>query len=295
MTQSDTMSPAAKVEQLVRLLDVRELDTNLYTGERLPGGTGRVFGGEIIAQALMAATRTVAPDRIAHSLHAYFLRGGSEDHPTEYRVARDFDGKSFSTRRVTVMQQDEVILNLAASFQVHEDGLEHQEPMPDVPPPESLKSDAELRLDYVKDLPEAIRERFMRQGFVDFRPMSPRHWMSSVAGPAEQQSWFRLIAPIGDDPIIHRAVLAYISDMQLLGTCAIPHGLSWMRGELMSASLDHAVWIHDDFRVDDWLLMTSTSPISKRGRGLNHGKIYSRDGRLVASVAQEGLIRKRRV
>lgn len=295
MTQTRTRTPAELVDRLVRLLDVRETETDTYIGERLDGGTGRVFGGEIIAQALMAATRTVEPDRIAHSLHAYFVRGGSEDHPTEYRVARDFDGRSFSTRRVTVIQQDEVILNFAASFQCFEDGLEHQEPMPDVPPPESLKSDTELRLDYVKSLPAAMQERFLRQGFVDFRPMSPRHWMSAVAGPAEQKSWFRLIAPIGDDPVIHRAILAYISDMQLLGTCAMPHGLSWMRGELMSASLDHAVWLHDDFRVDDWLLFTSESPISKRGRGLNHAKIYARDGRLVASVAQEGLIRKRRV
>jgi acyl-CoA thioesterase II len=291
---NDATSPAALVANLVRLLDVQEHSADLFVGGRAPGGQGRVFGGEIIAQALMAATRTVDTDRICHSLHAYFIRGGSEHHPTEYRVSRDFDGRSFSTRRVTAVQQGEVILNFAASFQVREEGLHHQDVMPDVPPPEGLKSDAELRRDYVDSVPEAFRERFVRPQVVDFRPLSPRHWTNDTPQPARQQSWFRVAAPVGDDPLIHRAILAYISDMQLLGTCALPHGLSWMRGELMSASLDHALWLHDDFRVDDWLLFTSTSPISLGGRGLNHAQIWSRDGRLIASVAQEGLIRKRR-
>ena len=283
------------VDQLVRLLDVQDHSADLFIGQRMPGGEGRVFGGEIIAQALMAATRTVGPDRVAHSLHAYFIRGGSENHPTEYRVSRDFDGRSFSTRRVTAIQQGEVILNFAASFQCPEEGLQHQDVMPDVPPPEDLKSDAELRIEYADKVPDTFRDRFLRPHVVDFRPLSPRHWTNDTPQPAQQQSWFKIAAPLKDDPLLHRAILAYISDMQLLGTCALPHGLSWMRGELMSASLDHALWLHDDFRVDDWLLFTSTSPISRAGRGLNHAQIWSRDGRLVASVAQEGLIRKRRV
>ncbi len=294
MTTSREKDLQARIDQLVGLLDVQELATDRYVGGRLPGGVGRVFGGEIIAQALMAATRTVDPARTVHSLHAYFIRGGSEDHPTDYQVARDSDGRSFSTRRVTAIQQGEVILNFAASFQVAEEGLEHQDDMPVVPPPETLKSDDELRLDYVNELPEAMRERFLRPSFVDFRPLHPRHWMNHDVQAPHQTSWFRLVASPGDDPVIHRAILAYISDMQLLGTCALPHGLSWMRGELMSASLDHAIWIHDDFRIDDWLLFDAVSPISKGSRGLNHAQIWSQDGRLVASVAQEGLIRKRR-
>ncbi len=287
-------TPQGLVDQLVCLLDVQEHSADLFVGGRMPGGTGRVFGGEIIAQALMAATRTVAAERACHSLHAYFIRGGSENHPTEYRGSLDIDGRSFSTRRVTVVQQGEVILNLAASFQVREVGLEHQDIMPDVPPPEGLKSDADLRVEYAEHVPEQFKKHFLRPQVIDFRPLSPRHWTSDAPAPARQQSWFKLAAPIGDDPLIHRAILAYISDMQLLGTCALPHGLSWMRGELMSASLDHALWLHDDFRVDEWLLFTSTSPISRAGRGLNHAQIWSQDGRLIASVAQEGLIRKRR-
>jgi acyl-CoA thioesterase II len=295
MTLDLDMTPQSLVDGLVRLLDVQEHSADLYVGGRVAGRQGRVFGGEIIAQALMAAARTVDPHRACHSLHAYFIRGGSENHPTEYRVSRDFDGRSFSTRRVTAVQQGEVILNLAASFQVQEDGLEHQDVMPDVPPPEGLKSDAELRVEYAENVPEQFKKNFLRPQVVDFRPLSPRHWTSDAPAPARQQSWFKLAAPVEDDPLIHRAILAYISDMQLLGTCALPHGLSWMRGELMSASLDHALWLHDDFRVDDWLLFTSTSPVSRAGRGLNHAQIWSRDGRLVASVAQEGLIRKRRI
>ena len=295
MTSSREKDPQARIHQLVGLLDVQEDAPDRFIGYRLPGGEGRIFGGEIIAQALMAATRTVDPARAAHSLHAYFIRGGSEDHPTEYQVARDSDGRSFSTRRVTAIQQGEVILNFAASFQTPEQGLEHQDEMPDVPPPEALKSDDELRLEYVNGLPEAMRERFLRPSFVDFRPLHPRHWMNHDVQAPHQTSWLRLVASPGDDPVIHRAILAYISDMQLLGTCALPHGLSWMRGELMSASLDHAIWIHDDFRIDDWLLFDAVSPIAQGSRGLNHAKIWSRDGRLVASVAQEGLIRKRRV
>lgn len=294
MTDATTLSPAQRVEQLVALLDVQEHSPDHFVGGRKVGGSGRVFGGEVIAQALMAATKTVAPDRVVHSLHTYFIRGGSEDHPTEYNVARDFDGRSFSTRRVTAIQCGEVILNFAASFQRPEVGLEHQDPMPEAPPPEQLQSESELRAAFIDQVPEAMRAHFLQPGVVEFRPVSPRHWGTREPGIPFQQSWFRLVAPLGDDPLKHRAMLAYISDMQLLGTCAIPHGLSWMRGEINSASLDHAIWFHDDCRVDDWILFTSNSPITRGGRGLNYATMHSRDGRLIASVAQEGLIRKRR-
>jgi acyl-CoA thioesterase II len=295
MTIEQATNPTALVAQLIDLLNLRGSDEqDVYIGHRRPGGVGRVFGGEIIAQALMAATATVESDRTVHSLHAYFIRGGSEDHPTEYRIARDFDGRSFSTRRVTAIQQGEIILNFAASFQRHEDGLEHQDPMRDVPAPETLRSEVELRADYLHLIPEAMRDRFDRPRGIEFRPVTPRNLMTAGAQPAFQQSWFKLVAPIADDPLLHRGMLAYISDMQLLGTSILPHGLSWVRGEISSASLDHSVWFHDDFRVDDWLLFTATSPISKGGRGLNLGQIHSRDGRLVASLAQEGLVRRTR-
>jgi acyl-CoA thioesterase II len=294
MSEARAATPEALVAQLVTLIDVQEETPDLFHGRRQPGGVGRVFGGQIIAQALMAATKTVEPDKIAHSLHAYFIRGGSEETTTDYQVMRDFDGRSFSTRRVSAIQNGEIILNLAASFQRFEDGLVHRDPMPDVPLPEGLKSEAELRARHIDMIPEAMREMFLRPRAIEFRPVIQEPADQAIAQPALYEAWFKLVAPIADDPLLHRAIFAYISDMHLLGTCTMPHPLSWMKQEISSASLDHSVWLHDDFRVDDWLLMRSTSPVTNRGRGLNHAQFFTRDGRLVASAAQEGLIRKRR-
>ena len=292
----DSKSPAQLVSELIDLLNVRPSEApDSYLGPRKIGGVGRVFGGQIIAQALVAAARTVDPDKQIHSLHAYFLRGGSEDHEAEYRVTRDFDGRSFSTRRVAAIQQDEIILNFAASFQRREDGLSHQDPMPDAPPPESLRSEAELKAEMADRVSDPVRAVFMRERAIEFRPTSPQTWFNESPNRPFQQAWVRIPAPLGDDPMLHRAMLAWASDMALLGTCIRPHGLSWLRGEVNSASLDHALWFHDNFRADDWLLYTATSPWSGAGRGLNHGSFHSRDGRLVASVSQEGMIRKRRV
>ncbi len=289
-----TTDPRELVARLAKLLAVQEHSPDHFVGGRKIGGEGRVFGGEIIAQALMAAAGTIAPDRVVHSLHAYFIRGGSENHPTEYNVARDFDGRTFSTRRVTAIQLGEVILNFAASFQRPEQGLEHQDPMPDAPPPESLKSETELRQAYLHLIPEHLHKRLMTLGAVEYRPVNPQLDMGSTPRPAAHQTWVRLASPGPKDPLLHRAMLAYASDMHLLGTCSLPHGLSWMRNEIVSASLDHAVWFHEDVDMNDWLLYTMTSPWSKGSRGLNHGTFHNRDGRLIASVAQEGLIRKRR-
>lgn len=278
---------------LVTLLDVEEIDTDLYRGARMPGGVGRVFGGQVIAQALQAAQRS-AEGKSAHSLHAYFMRAGDEQRPIIYRVVRDFDGKSFATRRVIAMQGGQPILNMAASFQVEEEGLRHQDAMPDVPPPEDLKSDAELRAEIADDVPEKFQRFFRdRQSPIDLRPVLPRNWFEPVKGPPAQQVWFRLTAPIGDDPALHRAVLSYASDMSLLGTCTLPHAVNWTTQNLQSASLDHAVWLHEPFRADEWLLYVTDSPWAGHARGFNRGKIFSRDGRLVASCAQEGLIRLR--
>jgi acyl-CoA thioesterase-2 len=285
-------SPQALVDGLTRLLTVAPMGEDRFVGKRQPGGVGRVFGGEVIAQALMAATAAVDPDRLAHSLHAYFLRGGSEESDIFYRVERDFDGGSFSTRRVIAEQDGRPILNLAASFHRLEPGLSHQDDMPRVPPPDDLTSETELRRAVLDKVPERFRRHMTRPRPIEFRPVEARHWMNNEKRAPLTHSWFRTVAPLGDDPVLHRAVLAYVSDMTLLGTCALPHGLSWMTGELQSASLDHAIWLHDDFRCDEWMLYVTDSPWAGRGRGFNRGRVYAQDGRLVANVAQEGLIRK---
>lgn len=286
-------SPERLVDGLVRLLSVEPQGEDLYLGHRRKGGIGRVFGGEVIAQALCAAEATVDADRHAHSLHAYFLRGGSEEHPSEYQVWRDFDGGSFSNRRVVASQQGRPILNLTASFQKHEDGLHHVDAeMPDIPPPEELEPEVEVRRRFAEQARPEMRHFFLQPRPVEMRAVEGRHWMNPQPAPPRSHSWFRTIAPLPDDPHIHRAVLAYASDMSLLGTCALPHGLSWARGEMRSASLDHTVWFHEPFRADEWLLYATDSPWSGNGRGFNRGRIFTRDGRLVASVAQEGMIRR---
>ncbi|MEZ0497754.1 acyl-CoA thioesterase [Sphingomonas sp. IW22] len=286
-------TPDALVAELTTLLDVETIDTDLYRGSRQPGGVGRVFGGQVIAQALQAAQRSIDDDKVAHSLHAYFMRPGSEDHPIVYRVVRDFEGRSFANRRVIAMQRGQPILNMIASFQRPESGLTHQRPMPDVPAPETLRSESELRDEIQAQVPEKLRRFFLRARPIEIRPVDPREWFAPAPREPVQHSWFRVVAPLPDDPALHRAMLAYASDMTLLGTCMLPHGVSWMTGSVQTASLDHAVWLHEPFRADEWLLYTTDSPWSGHARGLNHGRIYTRDGRLVASCAQEGLIRKR--
>ncbi|MBB5697804.1 acyl-CoA thioesterase [Sphingomonas yantingensis] len=281
------------VGQLVELLDVETIDTDLYRGARQPGGVGRVFGGQVIAQALQAAQRSIDDSKVAHSLHAYFMRAGNEDYPIVYRVVRDFDGRSFANRRVIAMQQGKPILNMIASFQSPEDGLSHRFPMPDVPPPEALKSEGELREEIQEHVPEKLRRFFLRTRPIEIRPVAPREWFNPAPREPVQHSWFRVVAPLPDDPALHRAMLAYASDMTLLGTCMLPHGMTWMDGSVQTASLDHALWLHEPFRADEWLLYTCDSPWSGHGRGHNRGRIYTADGRLVASSAQEGLIRKR--
>jgi acyl-CoA thioesterase-2 len=286
-------TPEELAAGLVQLLDVEELDTDLYRGARQPGGVGRVFGGQVIAQALQAAQRS-AEDKVAHSLHAYFMRAGDEQHPIIYRVVRDFEGKSFATRRVIAMQRGEPILNMAASFQRQEEGLHHQDTMPDVPDPDTLKGEDELREQFADQIPERFRRMFTRGRPIEIRPVGARSWMVPTSGlEPRQQSWFRVCAPIGDDPAMHRAVLAYASDMALLSTATLPHGVNWMTHNLQSASLDHAVWLHEPVRADEWLLYDCDSPWAGHARGFNRGRIFTRDGRLVASTTQEGLMRLR--
>jgi acyl-CoA thioesterase-2 len=290
---TDTPTPADLTADLVDLLDVEEIDTDLYRGRRSRGGVGRVFGGQVIAQALQAAQRSTDEPKTAHSLHAYFMRAGDENFPIIYRVVRDFEGRSFATRRVIAMQRGQPILNLAASFQVPEDGYHHQDTMPDVPPPEELPTEAELRAKDAVNLPEKQRLQVTRPRPIEIRPAYPRKWFNPTPTDPIQHSWFKLAAPIGDDPAMHRAILSYASDMALLGTCMLPHGVNWTTPGFQSASLDHAIWLHEPFRVDEWLLYATDSPWAGHARGMNRGQVYTRDGRLVASVAQEGLIRMR--
>lgn len=286
-------SPERLVAGLVKLLEVQDRGDDHFLGRRKRGGVGRVFGGQVIAQALHAAELTVDAARPAHSLHAYFLRGGSEDHEIDYKVERDFDGGSFSNRRVVASQQGRPILSLTASFQKQQDGLHHADaPMPVVPPPEELEPEAEVRRRFAAQARPEARHHFLAPRPVEMRAVEGRHWMNPAPAPPVSHSWFRAVAPLPADPKIHRAILAYASDMALLGTSMLPHGLSWARGEVVSASLDHAVWFHEAFRADEWLLYATDSPWSGGGRGFNRGRIFTRDGRLIATVAQEGMIRK---
>lgn len=291
-TSADT-SPEQLVQGLIDLLEVEEIDRDLYRGKRQPGGVGRVFGGQVIAQALQAAQRSTDAPKTAHSLHAYFMRPGNEDYPIIFRVVRDFEGRSFATRRVIAMQRGEPILNMAASFQTPEEGLRHQDSMPDVPGPESLQSEAELRHEMIDEIPEKFRPFMLRGRPIEIRPVHPRSWFRPDKRDPKQNSWFRLAAPIDADPAMHRAILAYASDMSLLGTATLAHGVNWMTHKLQSASLDHSLWLHEDFRADEWLLYACDSPWAGHARSFNRGKIYTQDGRLVASVAQEGLMRLR--
>ena len=291
----------------IRLLTVSRESDDAFTGRMQPDGIGRVFGGQVIAQALQAAQAT-APDGLeAHSLHAYFLRGGKEGVDIDYATARDFDGRSFANRRVVASQTDEdgkprPILNLTASFQRPEDGLAHDDvTMPDVTPPEDLKSDMEMRHKLVESagdkMSEAQRNLVLRPRPIDMRTVDRLHWMNSEPREPRAHSWFRTVAPlpsIEENPALHRAVIAYASDYTLLGTSALPHGLSWMRGELVGASLDHAIWFHRPARADEWLLYATDAPWSGGGRGFNRGRIFNRQGELVASVAQEGMMRRRK-
>lgn len=286
--------PENLVAELCDLLSVIRMGDGWYLGKRQPGGQGRVYGGQVVAQALAAAQDTVADDRVAHSLHAYFMRPGSEDYEITFRVERDFTGGSFSTRRVIAMQQDKPILNLAASFQKVEPGLSHQLfTMPEVPGPDGLRNDYVLRLENADRVPEAYRARYTRPRPIEYRPLVEAEWLGGTQTEAKQICWFRTMAPLPDDPALHRAVLAYASDSILLGTCILPHKVHWNDSNFQSASLDHAVWLHDDVKADEWMLYVCNSPWAGRSRGFNRGLIYAADGRLIASVAQEGLIRIR--
>ena len=282
--------PQAMVDALVGLLDIEPIEVDLFRGARTHERWTRVFGGQVIGQALMAACRTVE-GRQPHSLHAYFLRAGDPGSPIVYQVSRDRDGGSFTSRRVVAIQHGQPILNLAASFHIAEPGMAHQFDMPAVPAPETLESERAIALRHLDQIREERRPLLSRPRPIEIRPVDPESRLSGTSRAPSQMHWFRAVAPLPDDQRLHRVLLAYASDMMLLSTTLLPHGIHWMKDPLQEASLDHALWIHEDVRLDDWLLYCLDSPWTGGARGLSRGLIYTRAGRLVASVAQEGLIR----
>ena len=275
------------------MLDLEEIERNHYRGTSPNEGWQRVYGGQVLGQALVAAARTVEPDRYAHSLHGYFLRPGDTRVPILYVVDRIRDGKSFTTRRVVAIQHGQAIFNMAISFQILEDGLTHQFDMPEVPPPEALEDEAELRKRFAANLPREYADSFTRERPIEVRPIEPYDFFKPEKRAPQQSCWMRTRGVLPDDKRLHQCVLAYLSDWTLLDTATLPHALSWTQPNLQTASLDHAMWFHRPFRADEWLLYVQDSPSASGARGFNRGLVYTRNGLLVASVAQEGLIRLR--
>jgi acyl-CoA thioesterase-2 len=281
------------VGELLALLELEPLEVNIYRGRNRDIGSGRVFGGQVFAQSLVAAQRTVDAAREAHSVHGYFLRAGDLNAPIIFFVDRPRDGGSFTSRRVTAIQHGEAIFHLSASFHVREEGLAHQLAMPEVPPPESLAPELDLIREMAHRIPESLRAVLTQDRPIDFRPVNPIDpFVAEVREPV-RHVWFRALGPLPDDRIIHQAVLAYASDYGLLPTALHPHGISYRDRRLQIASLDHSLWLHRPFRADDWLLYAMDSPTASGARGFTRGAIFTRSGALVASVAQEGLIRIR--
>ena len=281
------------IKELLAILDLERIETDIFRGHSPQVGWQRVFGGLVVSQALVAAERTI-DGKVPHSLHAYFILAGDPSVPIVYEVDRIRDGRSFSTRRVVAIQHGKAIFSLSASFQVEEKGLEHNFEMPPAPDPDSLPSVSALIAQYGHLMPESIRSYFSRERPIELRPVNLNRYMSAATSmPPTQQIWVRAAAPLPDVAAIHRAVLAYLSDMTLLDTALIPHGKSVFSQSIVAASLDHALWFHRPFRADEWLLYVQDSPNSGGGRGLTRGLLYARTGALVASVAQEGLMRVR--
>lgn len=284
---------AGPLDELLALLDLEPLEVNIYRGKNRDLGTGRVFGGQVFAQALVAARRTVDGPREAHSVHGYFILPGDLEVPIVYFVDRLRDGNSFTTRRVTAIQHGQAIFNLSASFHVAEPGLDHQSEMPQVTPPEELAPELELIREMADQLPESLRPVLTQDRPLDFRPVTPLDPFRPEKRPPVRHVWLRALGKLPDDPLTHQAVLAYASDYGLLTTALQPHGVSFRSRNLQLASLDHSLWLHRPFRADQWLLYAMDSPVAAGARGFARGSIFSSEGSLVASVAQEGLMRLR--
>lgn len=277
--------------ELLDLLDIERLEVDMFRGIGSGGETStRIFGGHVIAQALAAAYRTVE-GRMCHSLHAYFIRPGDPSIPVIYTVDRARDGGSFTTRRVVAIQRGRQILNMSTSFHNDEDGWAHQHDMPSVEGPDGLLNRAELQSQVADRIDESFRSEFLRERPIEVREIAPRDFFDPKPTDDSNHLWFRMNAAKGSNPQMQHCLLAYASDMNLLGSSLRPHGLTWLKGNVMTASLDHAMWFHAPIQFEDWHLYTMDSPFTGGARGFNRGAIYSQDGRLVASTAQEGLMR----
>src|SRR5690242_12168160 len=284
---------SSAVSDLLSILGLEQLEVNLFRGRSPQVGWQRVFGGQVIGQALVAAIRTVE-GRAAHSMHAYFLLPGDPKIPIIYDVDRIRDGKSFTTRRVTARQHGHPIFSMLVSFHTDEPGLDHQAKMPDVAPPEQLPSDVEMRGKLLPTMPESVRRYYERERPIELRPVESDRYRGKKYPDARFHIWIRATSKLPDDPAIHQCALAYSSDYALLDAALVPHGRTLFESGFMGASLDHALWLHRPFRADDWLLYAQDSPNLHGSRGFARGLIFKRDGTLVASVAQEGLVRLRR-
>jgi acyl-CoA thioesterase-2 len=282
----------AVLSELLELLKLERIEENLFRGQSQDLGWGAIFGGQVLGQALSAAAHTVPEERQAHSLHAYFLRQGDASKPVVYDVDCIRDGKSFTTRRVVAIQSGRPIFNLSASFQKLEAGFEHQTKMPDVPGPEDLLSEVELARQLGDKIPAVLRKRATADRPIDIRPVDPHDPLDPQPREPVRYVWYRAVDRLPDQEAVHRYLLAYASDFHFLTTAMQPHAVSWLSPGMQVASLDHAMWFHRPCRMDEWLLYAVESPSASGARGIARGQFFSRDGTLVASTVQEGLMRK---
>lgn len=279
------------LEQLIQLLDLKAIETNVFVGRSQDLGFRSLFGGQVLGQALVAASRTLESERDIHSLHGYFLRPGNANEAIYYEVDLIRSGKTFSTRRVVAKQGGLAIFSMSASFQKPEKGFEHQVEMPKVPGPDGLVSELELARRVRDKIPETIREKMTADRPIEIRVVDPADFFSPGKREPIKYSWFRATGKLPDQPVLHQAMLAYASDFGLATTAMLPHGVTFFNSAMQIASLDHAMWFHRTFRLDNWLLYVKDSPTANGSRGLNRGQIFTEDGVLIASVAQEGLVR----
>ncbi len=279
------------LQKVIEILELEEIEQNHYRAVSPNEGWQRVYGGQVIGQALVAASRTVDEHRHAHSLHGYFLRAGDTEIPILYKVERIRDGRSFTTRQVVAIQRGLPIFTMSISFQVAEEGLAHQFPMPDLPGPETLRDENELQAEQAEDWPKEYQDSFSMTSAIQIRPVEPLDLMHPQATPPIQNCWMKTRESLPDDPRLHQCVLAYLSDWSLLDTAMRPHAVSFLQDNVQVASLDHAMWFHGPFRADEWLLYAQDSPAAGNARGFNRGLIYNQAGELVASTTQEGLMR----
>lgn len=286
-------APQSALQDLLRTLDLEPIEDNLFLGPRGIEGWQRVFGGQVLGQSLVAAARTVEPGRLMHSLHGYFLLAGDPARPILYDVERIRDGGSFTTRRVKAIQHGRPIFSMSSSFHKDEPGFEHQAQMPDLPPPEALPNPKDVIDQHIDALPPAMRSYWSRERPIEMRAPDLSRYFTREKKPPAQSIWIRANGTLPDDPVIHQAVLAYASDFTLLDTALIAHGKLLFDADVQLASLDHGIWYHRPFRADEWMLYVQDSPNAFGARGFCRGSIYTRDGQLIASVVQEGLMRQR--